>query len=441
MKNIEDKRKDRGLTRRDFFKLGGQGAIALMLGGAVGLGGAGLGRELGLGGVAEAATTNVYRRLAATDGFIKTPDGKDHYIFGFTNFINIPPSIQNFRLPAPRGRLTRAQKAKFNAKVQTIKQQKITNYLTGYRGKARLTAPIIDITEGDHFYLTLTNLGMPHRPDLEDSHTLHFHGFPNAAPIFDGVPDQTFSVPVNRSFTYYYNLREPGSYPYHCHFEDTEHIQMGMVGSIIVRPQQGSKYAYNDGLPDTDPASTRFDREYVLFISELDSVIHKRLETVQEGQNDWTDYNPDYWLLNGRAYPDTLKPNDDPSLPSQPVSSLIEANAGERVLLRLISLGYQEHAIELPGIPLRVVGEDARMLRGPGNPGADLSYTKNVLNVQPGTTFDAIFQAPDVAQKTTYSLFDRALRHTTSAGASGGMMTEVRVHPAGTLGPQGGPNQ
>jgi FtsP/CotA-like multicopper oxidase with cupredoxin domain len=396
------------ISRRGFFKLGGQGAVAIILGGALGAGGAALG-----GGVAGAAPIIKRMRLAATDGFIKTPDGKSHYVFGFANEVVLPAGIA---------------------------KRRIAGYIASrYKGKARLTAPNIIANQDEHLYVTLTNTGLVTRPDLDDSHTLHYHGFPNAIPLFDGVPDQTFAVPVNREFTYFYNLRECGTYPYHCHFEDVEHIQMGMVGTIIVRPTQGPNFAYNDGFAANHLSSTRFDREYVMFLSEMDSGIHKRLETVQEGQTDWTSYTPDYWLLNGRSSPDTLKPNGDASLPSQPVSSLIHANSGEQVLLRFNSLGYQEHAVEAPGVTFRVVGEDAKpLVKSP----QDLSYRKNVLRIAPGTTVDAIFTAPQVSQPTTFKVYDRILSHLNSSGD--GMMTEIRVRPSGLgryTAQTGGPNK
>ena len=37
--------------------------------------------------------------------------------------------------------------------------------------------------------------------------------------------------PIGRDFTYYYQPRQPGTYMYHCHFEDVEHVQMGMTGA------------------------------------------------------------------------------------------------------------------------------------------------------------------------------------------------------------------
>ncbi len=58
------------------------------------------------------------------------------------------------------------------------------------RGKAQISAPILAFDEDTHNYVTLTNLGLLQRPDLTDGHTVHFHGFQNAIPLFDGVPDR-----------------------------------------------------------------------------------------------------------------------------------------------------------------------------------------------------------------------------------------------------------
>ena len=92
------------------------------------------------------------------------------------------------------------------------------------------------------------------RPDLVDGHTIHWHGFVNAIPLFDGVPELSISVPIGRSFTYFYRPHDPGTYMYHCHFEDVEHVQMGMTGLLFVRPSQnGQAITYTDpstGGPD-----------------------------------------------------------------------------------------------------------------------------------------------------------------------------------------------
>ena len=51
-------------------------------------------------------------------------------------------------------------------------------------------------------------------------------------------------------------------------------------------------------------------------ITELWSAAHYRDAHIQV--NDWTDYDPSFWLLNGRAYPDTIAPNGDPTARPRP---------------------------------------------------------------------------------------------------------------------------
>ncbi len=161
---------------------------------------------------------------------------------------------------------------------------------------------------------------------------------------------------------------------YHCHFEDVEHVQMGMTGMVYVRPKQnkiaiagnpaGTKYAYNDG-----DGSTRYDREFSFMLTELWSAAHYRDAHIQV--SDWTDYDASFWLMNGRGYPDTLAPNSDPLVPPsdprlqyQPISSLVHCNAGEKVLLRMANLGFQNHAMTVDNVDLTMIAKDASLLRG-----------------------------------------------------------------------------
>ncbi len=124
-----------------------------------------------------------------------------------------------------------------------------------------------------------------------------------------------------------------------------------------------------------------------------------------------------------------------PELQYQPISSLVQCNAGERVLLRFVNLGFRQHAMRADGLTFRVVGRDARFL------GARAYDTDTVL-VAPGESYDVIFTAPAVAAQTNYLLYNRKLAYLNNAGAAGlgGQMTDIRVFPAGTLPPQAAPN-
>lgn len=307
--------------------------------------------------------------------------------------------------------------------------------------------------------MTLTNLGLVQRPDLVDSHTIHWHGFDIPSPLNDGVPEVSIAVPINQRVTYFYRPHREGTYMYHCHFEDVEHVQMGMTGIVFVTPKQDgtsktfdgktfTKFAYNDG-----DGSTGYHRHFAILLNEIwKSGFHDGDRDIQESVP--TDYAPEWFTLNGRSYPQTTRPNDDNSTSSglttsnpnyddapdksQPNSALIQVNPGDRVLLRLANLGYQQHAMQLPGIPLRVIGQDASLLR---DGSVDTSYRTNTIYMGPGEARDVLFDAPpfDPARPSgadsrgaynVYFFKNRDWRRLSNNGAPGpgGMMTEVRVY-------------
>jgi FtsP/CotA-like multicopper oxidase with cupredoxin domain len=372
--------------------------------------------------------------LVGTDGWVSMPAGSpadppfypdslappnaDTYVFGFRNVSDTPTHSWT------------------------------ADEIAAVRGHAQISAPVLEFDEEDEIYMTLTNLGLSVRPDLADGHTLHWHGFVNAIPLFDGVPELSLAVPIGRDFTYYYKPHDAGTYMYHCHFEDVEHVQMGMTGMVYVRPKQNktglagfpstTKYAYNDG-----DGSTRYDREFSFMLTELWSAAHYRDAHIQV--SDWTDYDASFWLMNGRGYPDTLKPNSDPLVPPadprlqfQPISSRVHCVAGERVLLRMANLGFQNHAMTVDNIELTMVAKDASLLRGRN--GENNAIVTNTVEIGPGESRDVIFMAPAAGE---YLLYDRTYAYASNGGGAGygGMATKIVVEPTGTpLGDQTAPN-
>lgn len=417
-------------TRRDFLKLGG-GALAAAAGAylvpqavSAMAGALRASKTSAAVSAAAAAATPLDRRyhLAVTDGWFHLPrpgvdttfhpdpwspdlDTHNTYTFGFRNV----------------GDLTDAQ-------------------IRGQKGKVQTSSPILYAKEGGELRITLTNLGFATRPDLTDGHTVHFHGFPNAVPAFDGVPEMSVGVPYGRSYTYFYRLFDPGTYKYHCHFEDIEHVSFGMTGMVFIRPAANDKWAYND-------ASTVFDREFALLLGEVWT--QERWEGAHIQEHDWSDYDPDFWTINGRVYPDTLAPNGGgnaggsgdliapagrPDLQYQPISSLVTCNSNDKVLLRFSNLGFQRQAMRVDGLSLRIIGKDAKFL------GAQ-AYDTDTVDVSPGETLDALFTAPVVAGPTVFRLYNRKLAHLNNGGLPGlgGQMTEIRVSPSGVPA-QGEPN-
>lgn len=351
--------------------------------------------------------------LGAGDGFITMADGLSQYIFGFSNLTGlvtrpVPPAVADDVM------------------------------MEGMLG-ANFPAPPIALEEGDELYLTLTNVGMAIRPDLFDPHTVHYHGFPQAAPIFDGVPDAAIAINMGSSLTYYYKINDPGTFMYHCHVEATEHMQMGMLGNLYVRPAQDgttknyggrsyTRFAYNDG-----DGSTGYDVDFPIQIGSFDSAFHIASETVQPLP--FALMQDNYPMLNGRGYPDTVNPLPlpaplaNPGKVSQNESSLVTAAAGQRVLLRISNLNVTRfYTLGTIGVPMTVVGIDAKLLRGPD--GKSLYYQTNSVTLGGGQVVDAIINIPaNATSGTRYFLYTTNLNYLSNDTEQfGGMMTEIRVN-------------
>lgn len=355
-------------------------------------------------GVPETPTPGVVcKHLGAGDGFSTMADGKPLYGFGFSDLTGVLPA------------------------------QAISTGLLA----ANFAAPTIELKEGDKFYLTLTNVGMVIRPDLFDPHTVHFHGFPNQAPVFDGMPEGSFGINMGSSVTYFYNVTEPGTYIYHCHMEATEHMQMGMLGQIYVRPAQDgttiagyTKFAYNDG-----DGSTGYHKSYPIQLGSVDHNFHDASESVQPLP--FAEMKDTYATLNGRGYPDTVNPAALPTPTvdgasvnnnnqSQKISALITATAGEKILLRLSNLNVTNYyTVTTLGLPMRVVGGGAHIARGPG--GKNLYYDTGSVTLGGGETSEVIVDTAGVTPGT-YFLYTTNLNYLSNNDQDfGGMMTEIVV--------------
>jgi FtsP/CotA-like multicopper oxidase with cupredoxin domain len=223
-------------------------------------------------------------------------------------------------------------------------------------------------------------------------------------------------------------------------------MQMGMLGNLYVRPAQNgtpytyggrtySAFAYNDG-----DGSTGYDREVPIQIGSFDSSFHNASESVQPLP--FALMRDDYPMLNGRGYPDTVNPAalapppENGSKPSQLVSSLITATAGERVLLRISNLNVTRYyTVGTMGLPMQVVGRDAKLLRGPDPDGAgplagkDLYYTTSSVTLGGGESVDVIVDTAGTTAGDVYFLYATNLNYLNNKDEEfGGMMTEIRIN-------------
>jgi len=194
--------------------------------------------------------------VTCVDNNVISPEGSSQFAFQFTDAAAAGQGAQT-ALVGP----TASTPAVFDGHVDP-RQIIDIGVMNG-----NIPAPLVAFDEDDEMFLTLTNVGMIMRPDLFEQHTIHFHGYPNASSFYDGVPDASVAINIGASFTYYYMAPDAGTYFWHCHITPPEHLQMGMVGQLHVRPRQdrvpssGNLYTYlayqNGGVsPTTCPQCT-----------------------------------------------------------------------------------------------------------------------------------------------------------------------------------------
>ena len=263
----------------------------------------------------------------------------------------------------------------------------IWGYSDTAAGAAQLPGPTIIATEGDVVTVNLTN------NLAEDSALI----FPGQAMI----PDLTGAAASGGTTTYTFTASNPGTYLYEAGLlpNAARQVAMGMYGALIVHPDDGT------GSPLTNQAyddiSTAYDVEALLVLSEIDPDLNANPATF-----DMRDFWPQYRLINGKAYPETAE---------------IPTAAGNRVLLRYVNAGIQQHAMGILGMDQELIARD----------GSLRPYPQRVLteSIGPGRTADAILTVPDPAPAggAKYALYDASLLLHNNGAGFGGMLTFLTV--------------
>jgi FtsP/CotA-like multicopper oxidase with cupredoxin domain len=224
---------------------------------------------------------------------------------------------------------------------------------------ATLPGPALNVTQGDTVTLAITNA-------LPGSHTISVEapGIAFAAGSLDAAPGAT----VSATFT----AGSEGTYLYESSGDAGRQEAMGLYGALVVHSATAGQ-AYGSA----------FDTEQVVVLSELDANLNASPDTFD--MNNW---DPTYWLLNGKASPDTAP---------------IGAAAGQRVLLRYANAGMDNNTMTLLGVRERLIARDAYPL---ANPFSVVSET-----FASGQTADALVTVPASASSgAKFALYSRQLR-------------------------------
>lgn len=265
----------------------------------------------------------------------------------------------------------------------------------------QVPGPVLCVNEGDTVTIVLHNT-LPEDtsiifPGQED---VSANGLP-AAPQFDGQGNLVSLTDVaaanGGTVTYSFVANRPGTFLYESGTNAAIQTQMGLVGTLIVRPALGPNFAYNRADSEFNPES-----EYLIMLGEIDPILHQAIE---RGETfDMRNYRARYFTINGRTFPDTIAPNEASWLPAQPYGSMAHIrpynnDPGSPAynplpgLTRYVGLGVENYPFHPHAFNSTVIGHDGFPTEGPL--GEDISSERFSLPIGPGQTTDALFRWAD----------------------------------------------
>jgi manganese oxidase len=285
-----------------------------------------------------------------------------------------------------------------------------------FTGNAQFPAPLIYAGVGDVVTINFKNLGVSDKNAPNDPHSIHLHGLDVDA-ANDGVPETSVgAVPANLAvpgagnvIVYMFVPQNPGTYMYHCHQEADIHVQMGMYGALVVYNQGDSALVGGPGKgKGGDLWGWKYDKDVVMLLSEIDTRQHVSEQNALGGAGAFNpvNYQPQYWLINGLSFPNTVHaaagpktpfnwatwsaahPNYDPLIAGRVVGGI--SGTGEKVLIRVINMGFETQPMHMHGYHGKILGSDQRAWGWANAPGTATGsgLEKNTLTIGSGETYE-----------------------------------------------------
>jgi FtsP/CotA-like multicopper oxidase with cupredoxin domain len=276
----------------------------------------------------------------------------------------------------------------------------------------QVPGPTLIVTEGQTVNVTLTN----NLPTGSGNTSILFPGFQVTAT--GGVAGlRTQEATASSPVTYTFIATTPGTHSYYSGTQPDLQIEMGLYGALIVLPQYPvlvggtggctsnmalttPNYSLSTSAYDRAPygpgPSTCYDREFLFQLTTLDPRIHRQvaagLALNPPTLNVATEpYHSQYYLINGRSFPDDMDSNFVNAYPHQPYNASPRMHPGDLVLLRIIGQGRLQHPFHEHANHVRILARDGNLLLSP----TDMTKLSGPLlfttTSTPGEAMDGIF--------------------------------------------------
>lgn len=196
--------------------------------------------------------------------------------------------------------------------------------IAGYGFNGQVPGPTIEAEVGDTLEIRVVN-GLP------EPTTIHWHGLRVPAPM-DGTEMVQRPIEPGGSFDYRYVVPDAGTFWYHPHVNETEQMEKGLYGALVVR----------------DPADPVLDGERVLILDDLKLDRSGELAEFGGKRQRHDGRRGHTFLVNGAAVPD------------------LEMAAGQVERWRIVNASSSRYVLlSLGGRPFSIIGTDGGLIEAP----------------------------------------------------------------------------
>lgn len=219
----------------------------------------------------------------------------------------------------------------------------------------RLPSAPIRVEAGDNVTLILENTHY-------FPHTVHLHGVDHVFSNNDGVPQTSEKMTMpGEQHIYKMKPRHAGTMMYHCHVQVQVHMMMGLQGIFVVEENKPNNWVqtFNVGAGKVRKPSVGvledYEQEYDMHYQAIDTSLNNMIQTSNDPRQlakkmnrvyDITDGTDDYFMLNGRSFPYTLR------------ESLVTVEPDQHTKLRVLNGTPEVLALHLHGHKATITAYD-----------------------------------------------------------------------------------